>query len=235
MDYSAWKTILQKTKSLRLEKGLTSFINPFSMLLLRDYPDIATHIDYWYVDGISLVKQINQYRQAKIERHSFDDTSLAPVVFDFVKQNGYTLAIIGTKEEFIHDAVSTIENKFGIKVQYFRNGYFLDKADRANCIEFVKNQHFDVVVCGMGTPYQELFLIDLKKAGWEGFGFTCGGYLHQISKKENYYPAFFDKLDIRWIYRILDEPKLLRRYIVEYPKFFFYFNLNRSVLFSKKD
>jgi exopolysaccharide biosynthesis WecB/TagA/CpsF family protein len=219
MEYKAWRTIIQKIDNFEINKGLTTFVNPYSMRLLKDRNDIVENIDYWYIDGISLVNKLNKYYNLKNNRYSFDDTSLAPIVFNHAKKNNLTIAIIGTKEEYINKAVEAIENKYDVKVAYSHNGYFTSQ-ERKNCIEFITKGKFDVVICGMGTPYQEAFLIDLQKDGWNGYGYTCGGYLHQIAHKTNYYPTFFDKLNIRWVYRIIDEPKLFHRYFIDYPKFF---------------
>lgn len=224
MGKEVWDIILGKITDFEMKKGLTSFVNPYSMLLLQDKYEIARQIDYWHVDGISLVNKLNKSFNTAIKRFSFDDTSIAPLVFRFAKTNQLTIGIVGTKEEFIHSAVSNIESKHSIKVTYHRNGYFSANDERSRCIEEIVDRKLDIVICGMGTPYQEQFLIDLKNAGWDGYGFTCGGYLHQVAQKENYYPPVFDKLNIRWVYRIIDEPKLFRRYFVDYPDFFIRFN-----------
>lgn len=225
MHKKVWSTMFAKLHSFKFNKGLTSFINPYSLLVLKDHPELADGIDYWYADGISLVNVINKNLNKEIERYSFDDTSLAPIVFDFARTNSLRIAVIGTKEEFIHDAVANIKNKYNVDIAYHRNGYFSSETDRNTCFKEIKNNNIDIVICGMGTPHQEKFLIDLIKADWNGYGFTCGGYLHQMAKKEDYYPEFFNKHNIRWVYRIIDEPKLIRRYCIDYPTFFFKFSI----------
>jgi exopolysaccharide biosynthesis WecB/TagA/CpsF family protein len=219
-NYKSWKTIISKTSNFKMAKGISSFVNPYSMLVLEQNEIIAESIDYWYVDGISLVKCFVKYEHKDISRFSFDDSSIAPLVFDYARINNLTVAVVGTKELIIEKTVKAIENKFKIKISYFRNGYFKTDSEFKDCINTIFTENFDIVICGMGTPNQEEFLLQLKKTGWLGYGFTCGGYLHQIASKDNYYPVFFDKLNIRWIYRIIDEPKLFKRYFYFYPKFF---------------
>ena len=92
----------------------------------------------------------------------------------------------------------------------------------------------------MGTPLQEKFLIDLKKNGWSGIGFTCGGFLHQTSNNIIYYPNWIDKFSLRAFYRMYDEPKLIKRYFLIYPLailLFLYdlfkFRFSRFVNFTK--
>ena len=78
----------------------------------------------------------------------------------------------------------------------------------------------------MGTPFQEQFLVDLKNLGWIGAGYTCGGFIHQTAANIKYYPEFFNTYNLRWLYRMIDEPKLIKRYLILYPKstFLFFFD-----------
>ncbi len=225
INNSSWHTILEKLGEFEFRKGISSFVNPFSMLQLEENPDLANGINYWYVDGISLTKLLKTFFNIKVKRFSFDDTSVSPLVFSFAKKNNLSVAIIGTEQEFVTVAVDRIEKKHGIKIDYFRNGYFSGEEEVNGVIKQILERKIKIVVCGMGTPHQEKFLIKLQNAGWLGYGFTCGGYLHQLAKKEKYYPPFFDKYNVRWVYRIYDEPKLLKRYFFKYPLFLLKFLL----------
>ena len=72
----------------------------------------------------------------------------------------------------------------------------------------------------MGAPRQEQFLINLKNAGWTGIGFTCGGFFDQIVDRVDYYPGWVDKMNLRFLYRLLKEPRRLwRRYLIDYQVF----------------
>ena len=109
-----------------------------------------------------------------------------------------------------------------LNVLRYRDGYFSDK-EREDELDLLIKDNPDIVIVGMGTPLQEFFLRDLRELGWQGTGFTCGGYLHQSSNGIDYYPKLIDKLNLRWLYRIYDEPKLFKRYTVDYSKFIFLF------------
>lgn len=228
--YNAWSIITSKISDFKIQRGITSFVNPYSMLMLESKDVIANKVDNWYIDGSLLVTVLNMASIKKKARFSFDDTSVAPLVFQFARQNNLKVAVVGTLESVIQQAVAAIEKKHGIEIAYYRNGYFTTDQDKEACFEEIKSRGIDIVVCGMGTPYQEEFLIGLKGSGWNGYGFTCGGYLHQIARKENYYPPVFDKFNIRWMYRIIDEPKLFKRYFIYYPVFLFRFGLRMKSL-----
>jgi len=76
------------------------------------------------------------------------------------------------------------------------------------------------VLCGMGVPHQERFLLTLKNAGYGGLMISCGGFVDQLAAAQRYYPAWVDKLELRWAWRIYQEPRRLwRRYLVDYWPF----------------
>ncbi len=222
-SFESWNNLVKNLAEFKVSEGITSFINPYSMLILKNQLDVSKHVDNWYVDGISLVFLINSFFKRKVKRYSFDDSSVAPVVFSFAKSNNLPVAIIGTTQEDLIKAVDIIKTKYAVDIKYYRNGFFKTQSEIEETINEIKKQNIKMIVCGMGTPQQEKFLVTLKNNSWSGYSYTCGGYLHQISKKPNYYPAFFDKYNIRWIYRVWDEPKLIKRYLIKYPRFIFIF------------
>jgi len=221
---TSWRKLVGRIKNFEnIESGITSFVNPHSMLLLQDKNSIVGKIDNWHVDGFSFVKLLNQISHSNLSRYSFDETSLAPKIFNYVKKKNLKLAVIGTHEKFIQKAVNNIEENYDIIVCYSRHGYFQNKQEYTIVFQQIIDLKIDVVICGMGTPRQEDFLVKLVEAGWEGIGYTCGGFLHQTSNSINYYPKIIDNWNLRWLYRIYDEPKLIHRYLFRYPMFFLKF------------
>jgi len=201
---------------------LLTFLNPYSYLLARKEKELFEKFNI-FIDGMLLVKVLNLFGFKNIERQSFDMTSLAPIVFKKAIKENQTLYFIGTKPVIIDKAIKNILKDFPeLNVVGFRDGYIQDN-ERKSLYQNIKTLNPDIVICGMGTPLQEQFLVDLQKTGWDGIGYTCGGFLHQTARNIQYYPKWIDKYNIRWIYRIYDEPKLFKRYFWEYPKFFGYF------------
>jgi len=205
------------------EHQLNTFLNPYSYILARKNKELFKNFNI-KIDGILLVKLLNLIGFKEIKRESFDMTSLAPVVFKEAIKENKSIYFIGTKPKIIDKAIDNIKKSYPkLNIIEFRNGYFQDDNERIRCLKHIKELNPDIVICGMGTPLQEEFLIDLKKIGWDGIGYTCGGFLHQVAKDIHYYPAWINKFNLRWAYRIYDEPKLFRRYFLEYTKFFIYF------------
>lgn len=206
-----------KIKCLNEKGNLITFLNPFSYLLYRKNIKLFLEFDKICIDGIVLVLMLRLIG-IRVDRQSFDMTSLAPVVLGDCIKNGKSIYFIGSTESSIHRFIKTLTLKFDkLNILGYRNGYFNSQEDKTKVINNLVNLNPDVIVVGMGTPYQEEFLVNLKNRGWKGQGYTCGGFIHQTAKGINYYPKFYDKYNLRWLYRMIDEPKLIKRYLLYYP------------------
>ncbi len=215
--------ILEKSKTVGfLKSGIYTFINPYSYSLLRK-KCLLENFDFIFVDGISLVKLLSFFK-IKVDRVSFDMTSIANVVFEDIVKLNKSLYILGSDNKSLLKFIKVIENTYpNINIVGYRNGFFEKEKQKEELVRtLVDTLKPDVIVVGMGTPLQEKFLLDLKLTGFLGSAYTCGGFIHQTANKINYYPKLFDKFNLRWLYRMYDEPKLVKRYFLYYPKAFFY-------------
>ncbi|XQU07710.1 WecB/TagA/CpsF family glycosyltransferase [Halomonas sp. LY9] len=215
--------MIKLEKEFLLKEGMDySFINPFSLgVVAQELSEQECDRIHFYADGIAVVLYVRLFKQKKIIRTSFDDTSIAPVVFKHAQANALTVSLIGGTEENIHQAAQLLQQKYpSLTLVYTRSGYFVDDEERTQSLQ--RAASCDIVVVGMGAGKQERLLLDLRKIGWQGTGFTCGGYLDQFvhAKGQDYYPAWVDKLNLRWLYRMAKEPRrLLKRYLKDYPYF----------------
>ncbi len=196
---------------------LNTFLNAYSYLLFRKELNLFNHFSI-RIDGIAMIYVLRLFG-IKMKRSSFDMTSMAPKVFNYCIEKEKEVFFIGSSEENIVGFVGMLRRNFPfLKIKGFRNGFFTDEEEKNLVIHEITKKNPDIIVVGTGTPLQEQLLLKLKMAGWQGVGFTCGGFIHQTSKRLDYYPKFFDKYNLRWLYRIYDEPKLIKRYLFKYPK-----------------
>ncbi|MCG9737529.1 WecB/TagA/CpsF family glycosyltransferase [Shewanella insulae] len=210
---------------------LVTFVNPFSYYVLKDGPvEVVNEIDHFFADGIFLVKLNNiLYPRDKISRYSFDFTSLAPIVFNYSIENKLKVAVIGGSSEEIVRAVEVISDKYPVlNISYFRNGFFSSEAEVDDAIKNMNEKGINIVLCGMGTPLQEVFLIKCKLSLTSmNYGFTCGGFLSQIALREDYFNPIMSKLHLRWLQRAIRHSYVRKRLIKDYPKFFYRFLIER--------
>ncbi len=197
-----------------------TFVNPLGIKLLRSadgYSKALQRMDAVFCDGIALVLAARRVGRFPLERVSFDSTSLAPPVFAFAREHGKTVAIVGGQPGVADVAADRIREAYpGIRILAAIDGY--KPADVL--LECVSRLNPDIVICGMGAPRQEAFIVALADTGWSGVGFTCGGYLDHLGDRFDFYPAIIDRFNLRWLYRLKREPRRIGyRFLVEYAPF----------------
>lgn len=196
-------------------KGIYTFLNPVSYLDALRHKELFTSFDGIFADGGLLVKAIKIAYGATVKRRSFDMTSLAPIVFSYAARMGMSVAIVATKQEMVEKAVVNLEKSFkGLNISYYRNGYFKGEQEMENEAKKIVSLHPDILIVGMGIIKQEQFLLKVRDAGYQGIGFTCGGFIHQTAQdKAEYYPDWVDKHGLRFVYRMYKEPHTRKRYV----------------------
>jgi N-acetylglucosaminyldiphosphoundecaprenol N-acetyl-beta-D-mannosaminyltransferase len=203
------------------EANIISFVNPFSYDILRSRLDLITNIDEFFSDGTLLCKLHNIFCKKKVQRASFDYSSIAGYVLDYVAQNNLPIAFVGAQQKELEGALNNIKAKHnGIDITYFRNGYFDSEEEKHICANEINASVAKVVIVGMGTPYQENFAQIIKSVSDKGIVvLTCGGFLTQTSMRADYYYPFIKKLGLRWLQRIAMHQHVRQRVIKDYPKF----------------
>lgn len=222
------RTIIDSNREINIfsGNGIVTFVNPYAYTYIRKKTGLFDQFDYIFVDGMLLANFVTLFYGTKIKRNSFDMTGLAPECFSYAINQGKTLYFVGDTEFAINNAVKIIKQHYPeIKIIGSRNGFFKDEMDEDSFIKELADINPDIVIVGMGLFRQENFLVKLKKSGWNGLGFTCGGFFHQVTKKIDYYPSIINKLNLRWVYRFIKEPSVrwrLLRIIFLFPFLFIY-------------
>ena len=192
-----------------------TFLNPVSYLSALDNKDLFSQFDGIFADGSILVSAIKIVYGKKITRRSFDMTSMAPLLFDYAENNGKSIYIVASKQDEVEKAVGIFKERYPkLDIIGYRNGYFSSEEEMDIEAEKIATMNPDFVIVGMGVIMQERFLLKVKKAGFKGIGFTCGGFIHQTAKNEiEYYPEWVDRMNVRFLYRMYKEPHTRKRYI----------------------
>lgn len=201
-------------------KKIYTCVNPYSYHIVRKNIDIYSQFDGIFVDGILMCIFLRIIAGKKIRRLSFDMTSIANDLFQHASIHHQSIYFIGSSQDKIEQSIKVIANSFpDLNIIGFRNGYFNSLNDRQDSIENIRRINPDYLIIGMGSPLQEEFAMDLKKAGYKGIAFTCGGFLHQTSEGINYYPKWINKLNLRGFYRQYKEKILIRNYntFIQFP------------------
>ena len=204
-----------EVERLRRENSVYTFLNPVSYLDALNHKDLFDQFDGIFADGSILVASIKILYGRVVKRWSFDMTSVAPLLFEYAQKNQKSIYIVASKQEQVEKAVAFFQERYmGLRIIGYRNGYFKnDKEQDEEAMHIVKINP-DFLIVGMGIIMQERFLMKVKNAGFQGIGFTCGGFIHQTARNENdYYPQWIDRTNLRFLYRMYKEPYTRMRYL----------------------
>ncbi len=214
-------TTITKTDASNMEHILTSrgkiytFLNPVSYLSALDHNDLFSSFDGIFADGSLLVKAIKRLYNVDVVRRSFDMTSIAPELFNFAQANSKSIYIVASKQDELERAMAIFKERYpNLIVAGCRNGYFSSSDETKQEVEKIVSTNPDYLIVGMGAVAQERFLLQVKQGGFQGVGFTCGGFVHQTSQNIiDYYPAWTDRLNVRFLYRMYKEQHTRKRYM----------------------
>lgn len=191
-----------------------TFLNPVSYLDAIGNKQLFASFDGVFTDGGLLVKAIKNVYGKDVKRWSFDMGSMAPRLFQYAVENNKSIAIVATKQDVVELAVSILKEMYpSINICYFRNGFFGNEKDMEEEAKKISDLAPDFLIVGMGIINQEKFLLKVKNAGFQGVGFTCGGFIHQTAQNAGqYYPEWINKHGFRFFYRMYKEPHTRGRY-----------------------
>lgn len=218
------------TEQMFAKKGTVyTFLNPVSYLTALKNESLFIDFDVIMVDGTILSAAIRLFYGVKIKRRSFDMTSIADSLFRYAQSNEKTVFLIGATQEEVEWSVCILKEHYpGLEIAGYRNGYFTSEEEMQEACKTVVRLNPDYVIAGLGTPLQERFLLQLKDCGYKGIGFTCGGFIVQLSMKGiAYYPGWTDKYNLRFLYRFYKEKHTRIRYLKAAFLFPLYFIWNR--------
>jgi len=205
----------------RFNRKIVTFINAFSFYQGLSIKDQYEEFDFIAFDGIYPVFLLKIFRPSiKTLRLSFDMTSVAKSLFDFCIDKKLSMFFLGSKQNEVENFFKIITREYPqLIVKGYHNGYLGDKED--SILKNIIKSKPDVIIIGMGSPLQDKIAVKIKKMGFKGSIYTCGGFFHQTKNKVNYYPEWINKYNLRFFYRLSKEPHVFQRGFAFYFRFFF--------------
>lgn len=210
------------------EARIVTFLNPYSFLKIIESGIDLRKFDKICIDGIALKYFLELvFRGFQIQRLSFDFTSVASLVFEKAVAKTEHGFVLGSDKLSNNKFLSKITDMFpGINING-RSGYFDSDEDLLIYLQSLATNNYDFIIVGMGAVKQEETTNALVDFGFKGRIYTCGGFIHQTAMAGGeYYPAWIDKCNLRFVYRMIKEPSTIRRYLFDYPRAFIFLTRN---------
>ncbi len=166
-------------------------------------------------DGIGIVKA------AKISGFDIDERipgiEIAERLLEYGDKYRKSIYLFGAKKEVLETLKNNIEAKYpNIKLLGMCDGYVKDKEEEYKKIIKLNP---DIVLVALGIPAQEKLIYKYLQEFQTGIFVGVGGSFDVLSGMKKRAPKIFQKLNIEWLYRILKEPKRIKRFYNNNIKF----------------
>ena len=128
-----------------------------------------------------------------------------------------SVALVGAKPEIVQKAKENLEHEIqGLYVTYAHDGYFRDDDEILNELRIRQPR---LVLCALGSPKQEEFIMKAKKLLPDALFVGVGGSFDVWSGVVERAPEIYQKLGLEWLYRTVKEPKRFKRIFPTLPLF----------------
>lgn len=159
-------------------------------------------------DGIGIVKG------SKMLKYNIEETipgvELCTKLFEYCNELKKSIFLLGSKEDVLKKLVNVVSTSYpNARICGFENGYVKDKQQ---VFEKIALLNPDVVLVALGIPEQELLIYNNLDKFNKGIFVGVGGSFDVLSGTKKRAPKIFRRFHLEWLYRIIKEPKRLKRF-----------------------
>lgn len=179
-----------------------------------DFAEIINNADLVIPDGIGVEigLKILGYNVKRIAGIEFSHRMIEECA-----KNNQSVALIGAKPEIVKRAKENLVKEFSsLYITYIHDGYF--KEDE-QVLEELKIRQPRLVLCALGSPKQEEFILKAKSILPEALFVGVGGSFDVWSGEVKRAPEIYQKLGLEWLYRTILDPKRFKRIFPTLPLF----------------
>lgn len=132
-------------------------------------------------------------------------------------KNSQSVALVGAKPQIVEKAKENLEKEIsGLYITYAHDGYFSNDEEIINELNIRQPR---LVLCALGSPKQEEFIIKAKQVLPNALFVGVGGSFDVWSGVVERAPEIYQKLGLEWLYRTVKEPKRFKRIFPTLPLF----------------
>lgn len=210
-------TIDEAIKYANTISGQVITINPEMIENASQNPDFAEIINSAELVipdgiGVEIGLKILGYNVRRIAGIEF-----AHRMIEECAKNSQSVALVGAKPQIVEKAKENLEKEIsGLYVTYAHDGYFSNDEEIINELKIRQPR---LVLCALGSPKQEEFIIKAKQVLPNALFVGVGGSFDVWSGVVERAPEIYQKLGLEWLYRTVKEPKRFKRIFPTLPLF----------------
>jgi len=202
-------------------------INPIMIMHGLQHPSylrMLQEAELCVPDGAGVVWAASYTGKARIERVPGID--LTQELLQRSERQGYRVYLLGADRETISLAAANLAKRYPkLQLVGYRDGYFTDDQNDA-VIEDIRRCQPDILLVGRSLHNQEPWIARHKKRLQVPVMMGVGGSFDIFAGKLRRAPEAFQRLNLEWLYRLLQEPRRFTR-MLALPRFVLKVMLNR--------
>lgn len=184
-------------------------------------------------DGFGILKAL-QYMGLKVPlQYRVSGTDLIPKLIDYCARQNLSVFLLGTKPQFLQQAIQRIKAKYPNLEIAGHHGYFDQNSIEENQVVINQINSFkpNVLIVCMGVPLQEKWLLKHRPYLDANIFIPCGAVIDRLAGIVHRCPKFISNMGLEWLYRLSWEPRRLAgRYLLGNPAFLFQLALAKSLM-----
>ena len=188
----------------------------------KKYRDAINKCDLVLNDGIGVKFGLSIFGIR--EKENMNGTDLIPEIINLAVKLDKNIYLLGGKKGVVEKVENKLRQKYpNINIVGKHDGYFNSEKCEL-IIDEINNKNVDLLIVGMGVPYQELWITEnIDKFKYVKIGVAGGAILDFLSENIKRAPFLMRYLKLEWMYRLFLEPRRLwRRYIIGNFQFLYY-------------
>lgn len=166
-------------------------------------------------DGIGIVRGAKILGYEAKER--IPGVDLATFLLEEGNRQKKSIYLFGASEEVSSKMEEKVKQNYpNLHLLGRSNGYISNKDEM---FEKIKEANPDIILVALGIPAQEKLIFKHFKEFKKGIFIGVGGSFDVMSGVKKRAPKIFQKLGLEWFYRIMKEPKRIKRFSKSNVKF----------------
>jgi N-acetylglucosaminyldiphosphoundecaprenol N-acetyl-beta-D-mannosaminyltransferase len=120
---------------------------------------------------------------------------------------------LGANPDVIEKAADHAKEAYpGLKIAGYHHGYFEEEEE--SVLAEIRETKPDIIFVGLGVPKQEEWIHENRESIPKGLFIGVGGSFDVLAGEVKRAPAAWQKLNIEWLYRLIQRPSRWKRMTV---------------------
>lgn len=177
-----------------------------------EYKDILAEGDLVIPDGIGII-MASRIKKLGLDKR-LPGIEMMESILKYCNNAKKSIYLLGSTAENVENAANNIQKEYpNIDIKGYHDGFF-DENEELRIVDKINEVKPDILFVALGAPKQEKWMYKHRKILNVKVSMGVGGAIDVWSGAVKRAPKFFRKIHLEWFYRIVTNPKRIKRSFV---------------------